>query len=250
MDSSTAPWVRRRRRLLIASALPMLLALLLALKLLSLPLLTASAGSAHESGDGAGVRSAGEKLGIVNIVQRWRAPYIEGTGKAMSGDLDGGRADLELALSRTSSPHDDCTVRTNLVLTIVEQADAAGEAGDTAAEKQRAEEGLKVIEEGPEGCFDGSDDGNGGEAGQKQQESKQKLEEKTGQDGEGGDEDDPKDPKDPDDGGDDEPKDPEEQAKEDELKEKNGSGQSSAETKKKIDEAEKSNDGQYAEKPW
>ena len=48
---STAPWVRRRRRLLLASALPVLLVLLLALKLLSLPVLTSSAGGAHESGD-------------------------------------------------------------------------------------------------------------------------------------------------------------------------------------------------------
>lgn len=244
---STAPWVRRRRRLLLASALPVLLVLLLALKLLSLPVLTSSAGGAHESGDGAGVRTAGERLGVVNIVQRWRAPYVEGTGRAMGGDLEGGRRDLELALGRTGNPQDDCTVRTNLVLTIERQSDAAGEAGDTEGEKKIAEEALALIEAGPEGCLDGSADGNGGEAGQKQQESKQRLEEKT-QPEEGDGEEEEQDPSKDDSEG--EGEDPQKDEKQKQLEEKNKAGQGDAETKKKIDEAEESNGGDYAEKPW
>lgn len=248
MSTTTPPWVRRRRRLVLASALPALVLVLLALKLLSLPLLTSSATGAHESGDGAGVRTDGERLGIVNIIQRWRAPYVEGTGKSMSGDLEGGRADLELALSRTSTPEDDCTVRTNLVLTVEQQSDKAGEAGDTAGEKKLAEEGLTLIEDGPEGCLDGSSDGNGGEAGKKQQESQKRLEEKTKSDGGGDQPKDPEEPKDPE-KGDGTPKE-EDDPKTKELKEKNSSGQGDAETQKKLQEAEQGNDGQYAEKPW
>lgn len=245
---STPPWVRRRRRLLLASALPVLLVLLLALKLLSLPVLTSSAAGAHESGDGAGVRTAGERLGVVNLVQRWRAPYVEGTGRAMEGDLEGGRRDLELALGRTDTPSDDCTVRTNLVLTIERQSDAAGEAGDTEGEKKIAQEALALVEAGPEGCLDGSADGNDGEAGQKQQEAKQRLEEKTQpQEGEGEDEEEPSEDEEDSKG---EGEDPEEDQKKKELEDKNKAGQGDAETKKKIDEAEEGNGGDYAEKPW
>nr|WP_257908756.1 hypothetical protein [Janibacter limosus] len=71
-------------------------------------------------------------------------------------------------------------MRTNLVITISQQSDKAKEDGDAAREKSLAEEALKLIEEGPEGCLDGRDDGNGGEAGRKQQEQKDKLEEQTG----------------------------------------------------------------------
>ncbi len=56
------------------------------------------------------------------------------------------------------------------MLTVSAQADKAKEAGDPAGEKAFAQEALKLIEEGPEGCLDGSDDGNEGEAGRKQQE--------------------------------------------------------------------------------
>lgn len=251
MSSTTSPWVARRIRLLAWSALPMLLMLLVALKLLSLPLLTSGANDAHGAGDGAGVRTAGERLGIVNVVQRWRAPYVKGTGQSMSGDLDGGRATLERALRATSKPSDDCVVRTNLVLTIAAQSDKAGEDGDTDLEKKRAEEALALIEEGPEGCLEGSNDGSGGEAGQKQKEAKERLEEKTkGDEGDDGDKD--KDPKDKDKKKD-EPSEEEKQEKEQkkkDLKERNKSAQGDAENDKKSQEAQDNHDGDYAEKPW
>ena len=247
--STTPPWVRRRRRLLLATVLPALLVLLLALKLLSLPVLTSSASGAHESGDGGGVRSAGERLGVVNLVERWRAPYVEGTGRAMAGDLEGGRADLELALGRTSAPQDDCTVRTNLVLTIERQSAAAGEAGDRDAEQRLAEEALALSEEGPDGCLDGSQDGNGGEAGEKQREAQQRLEERTQEQDDDGDEgetqEEPREPEEQE-----QPADPEAQRKAEELQDKNSAGQSEAETQQRRDEARRSTEGRYVEKPW
>lgn len=248
----TTPWVRRRRRVLIATLLPAVLCLLLALKLLSLPLLTGQASRAHADADGAGVRSAGERLGVVNIVERWRAPYLEGTGQAMAGDLEDGRATLETALSRTSSPEDDCTVRTNLVLTVERQAAAAGESGDETVEEQLAEEALALIDEGPEGCLDGSQDGNDGEAGEKQREAQQRLEERTGSGDEGDDdEEDRQEPDEPDQPEDEEPtEDPEAQRRAEELQRRNDAGQADAESQQNLDEARRSHGGRYAEKPW
>ncbi|GAA3602003.1 hypothetical protein GCM10022199_01990 [Marihabitans asiaticum] len=245
------PWIRRQWRLVAVCALPMLFVLLVALKLLSLPVLTSSAGDAHAAGDGAGVRGAGEKLGVVNVVQRWRAPYVEGTGRSMAGDLDGGRADLERALGLTGSPPEDCTVRTNLVLTVEAQSVAAGEGGDDEARQRLADEALALIDEGPQGCLDGSDDGNGGQAGETQRAAKERLEGGEDEDGDSGE----GEPEESEQGEEPAPQDsptqsPEEQAKEEELQERNRSGQSEAEAKERRDEAERSSDGGFVEKPW
>lgn len=246
MSAPLEPRLRRRRRLIYATILPAIVLVVLAIRLLTLPVHMGQAQKAHGGDDGPGMVSASDKLHILNIVERWRAPFVEGTGKSVSGDLEGGRADLELALSRTKNPPDDCTVRTNLVITISQQADAKKESGDAAGEKKLAEEGLKLIEEGPEGCLDGKDDGNGGEAGRKQQEQKDKLEEQTGQKKDDP-QDDPKD--DPEDkkGSDEEKKDP----KQKELEERNKTGQKQSEDERRQEEAEdKGNTGGGVDKPW
>ncbi|HBO54366.1 hypothetical protein N5P18_07025 [Janibacter terrae] len=246
MSTPTEPRLRRRRRLIWATVLPAIVLIVLAIRFLTLPVFIGQAQDAHGRDDGQGMRDAADKLGVLNIVERWRAPFVEGTGRSVQGDLEGGREDLELALSRTDDPQDDCTVRTNLVLTVSAQADKAKEAGDPAGEKAFAQEALKLIEEGPEGCLDGSDDGNEGEAGRKQQEAKDKLEEQTGQ-------------KQPDDGGGEDPKKgedeqdgsgEEEDPKKKELQERNQNGQQESEENRRDKEArDKGNDG-GVDKPW
>ena len=246
MSDASEPRLRRRRRLIWWTVVPAIVLVVLAVRLLTLPVHMGSAQDAHSTDDGTGMVSAAEKLGVLNIVERWRAPFVEGTGKSIDGDLEGGRADLETALDRTKNPQDDCTVRTNLVITISQQADAAKEAGDEDKEKSLAEEALKLIEEGPEGCLDGSDDGNGGEAGRKQQEQKDKLEEQTGKSQ-------PEEPQEPEDQGDDgegedeEKKDP----KQKELEERNQQGQRQSETDRREEEGEeKGSSGAGVDKPW
>ena len=238
------PRLRRRQRLTLWSVLPAIVLVVLAVRLLLLPVQMGQAQDAHQGDDGAGVIDAGESLGVMNLVERWRAPFVEGTGRSMNGDLAGGRSLLETALERTGNEQDDCTVRTNLVITISQQADAAKEAGDEDKEKSLAEEALKLIEEGPEGCLDGSDDGNGGEAGRKQQEQKDKLEEQTGKSQ-------PEEPQEPEDEGDDgegeEKKDP----KQKELEERNQQGQRQSETDRREEEGEeKGSSGAGVDKPW
>lgn len=246
MTAPIEPRLRRRRRMILATILPAIVLVVLAIRFLTLPVFIGQAQDAHGGDDGPGMVKAADRLHPLNIVERWRAPFVEGTGKSIDGDLEGGRADLETALERTKNPQDDCTVRTNLVITISQQADAAKEAGDEDKEKSLAEEALKLIEEGPEGCLDGSDDGNGGEAGRKQQEQKDKLEEQTGKSQ-------PEEPQEPEDQGDDgegedeEKKDP----KQKELEERNQQGQRQSETDRREEEGEeKGSSGAGVDKPW
>ncbi|APH02867.1 hypothetical protein IGS73_17715 [Janibacter indicus] len=246
MTAPIEPRLRRRRRMILATILPAIVLVVLAIRFLTLPVFIGQAQDAHGGDDGPGMVKAADRLHPLNIVERWRAPFVEGTGKSIDGDLEGGRADLETALDRTKNPQDDCTVRTNLVITISQQADAAKEAGDEDKEKSLAEEALKLIEEGPEGCLDGSDDGNGGEAGRKQQEQKDKLEEQTGKSQ-------PEEPQEPEDQGDDgegedeEKKDP----KQKELEERNQQGQRQSETDRREEEGEeKGSSGAGVDKPW
>lgn len=244
MTAPIEPRLRRRRRMILATILPAIVLVVLAIRFLTLPVFIGQAQDAHGGDDGPGMVKAADRLHPLNIVERWRAPFVEGTGKSIDGDLEGGRADLETALERTKNPQDDCTVRTNLVITISQQADAAKEAGDEDKEKSLAEEALKLIEEGPEGCLDGSDDGNGGEAGRKQQEQKDKLEEQTGKSQ-------PEEPQEPEDEGDDgegeEKKDP----KQKELEERNQQGQRQSETDRREEEGEeKGSSGAGVDKPW
>ena len=246
MTAPLEPRLRRRRRMILATILPAIILVVLAIRFLTLPVFIGQAQDAHGGDDGPGMVKAADRLHPLNIVERWRAPFVEGTGKSIDGDLEGGRADLETALDRTKNPQDDCTVRTNLVITISQQADAAKEAGDEDEEKSLAEEALKLIEEGPEGCLDGSDDGNGGEAGRKQQEQKDKLEEQTGKSQ-------PEEPQEPEDQGDDgegedeEKKDP----KQKELEERNQQGQRQSETDRREEEGEeKGSSGAGVDKPW
>ena len=247
MKTPTEPRLRRRRRLIWASALPALVLVVLATRFLTLPMHMGQAQDAHGGDDGPGMVDAAEKLDVLNIVERWRAPFVEGTGKSVDGDLDGGRSDLETALERTSDPQDDCTVRTNLVITISQQADAAEEEGDEDARKTYAEEGLALIEEGPEGCLDGSDDGNGGDAGRKQQEEQKKLEEqRSGEQEEKGDDGDEGEDEEKQEGSDGEEQDP----KQKELEERNQQGQSESEQKQRQNEADEEGDSGRVDQPW
>lgn len=244
MTAPIEPRLRRRRRMILATILPAIVLVVLAIRFLTLPVFIGQAQDAHGGDDGPGMVKAADRLHPLNIVERWRAPFVEGTGKSIDGDLEGGRADLETALDRTKNPQDDCTVRTNLVITISQQADAAKEAGDEDKEKSLAEEALKLIEEGPEGCLDGSDDGNGGEAGRKQQEQKDKLEEQTGRPQ-------PEEPQEPEDKGDDGEDEEKKDPKQKELEERNQQGQRQSETDRREEEGEeKGSSGAGVDKPW
>jgi hypothetical protein len=166
----------RRRRLLLLSAAPVLVAVALAVKLLSVGYLGSEAAASFGRGDQAGAASAASGLGIANVVERHKAPFAAGDALVLSGDFSGARKLFEASLA-DAPPADECKVRVNLVLSIERLADAETAAADAARPADAAksaqsaadasrlyDEGLEVIRAAPQGCFnpdESQDNANG-----------------------------------------------------------------------------------------
>ena len=176
---------RRRRHLLLWSALPVLLALLLAAKLLSAAWFAGQASGAFARGNAPAVESAAAVLGVANVLEPHKAPFAAGDALALRGDYAGARTAFEAALAAAPAA-DECRVRANLALSIERLADAdagsgadgedgagsgaeggdsTGTAGadgtDGTAGPESTDDGLRLLEEAlavvraaPAGCFD------------------------------------------------------------------------------------------------
>ncbi|MFF1383120.1 hypothetical protein ACFVWT_06135 [Arthrobacter sp. NPDC058288] len=174
---------RRRRRLLLGSAAPALIAVALAVKLLSVGYLGGEAAGSFGRGDQAAVASAASGLGVANIVERHKAPFAAADALVLGGDYAGARALFEAALA-DATPGDECKVRVNLVLSIERLADNAAESGGSDAEAGRLYgDGLAAVKAAPPGCFspEGSDaaaNGADGE-GDRLREAAQRLQGKA-----------------------------------------------------------------------
>lgn len=178
--------VRRRRRLLLWSALPVLLALLLAAKLLSAAWFSSQASGAFARGDAPAVESAAAVLGVANFLEPHKAPFAAGDALALRGDYTAARTAFEAALD-AAPPADECRVRANLALSIERLGDTGSGGGtdgtdgssgtDGTGEGVRLlEEALAVVRAAPAGCF-GADSADS-EAGERLQQAGQRLEEK------------------------------------------------------------------------
>ena len=162
-----------RRRLLVWSALPALLVLLVAAKLLSLDPLAGHAGKAFEAKDAAAVGMAAEVLQAANIVEPHKAPFAAGDAQALAGNFGAARLRFEeaLELAPPGSP-DACVVRLNLVLAIERLGDEKLRLEDRAGAAALFTEALEAAGEAPEGCFSG---GAAADAGQKLKEAEGRL---------------------------------------------------------------------------
>ncbi|MEQ7739861.1 hypothetical protein, partial [Escherichia coli] len=89
----------RRRRLLLWSALPVLLVLCVAGKLLSLNVLAGQAASAFEAGNSAAVEAAANALSVANAVEPYKAPFAAGDGRALAGDYTAAKLRFKDALA-------------------------------------------------------------------------------------------------------------------------------------------------------
>lgn len=141
----------RRRRLLLWSALPVVLALLLAAKLLSVALFSAQAVTAFENRDAAAVARAADGLGVANFLEAEKQAFADGDALVLAGDFAEARLRFEESLAAAPGA-DECRIRVNLVLSIERLGDAATEAGEAAA-ATLFQEGLDVARDAPEGCF-------------------------------------------------------------------------------------------------
>ncbi|MBD1539551.1 hypothetical protein HC749_15450 [Arthrobacter sp. S13_S34] len=146
-----------RRRLLAWSAIPVILMLCVAAKLLSLGLLGARAAGAYEANDAASVRSAAEALHVVNLIEPHKAPFAAGGADVLAGDFAAARLRFEEALGlvppRQSGSAEACVIRVNLVLAIERLGDEKLGAEDPAAAAVLFEEALAAVAAAPDDCF-------------------------------------------------------------------------------------------------
>ena len=248
---------RLRRRLLLWSAPVVLVVLLVALKLLSLP--TFAALTQWSYGDQQFERSASlsEPLGVANVVEPWVHHFDRGTAYAQIGVLDVARQEFVTALDL--APDDatiSCVIRVNLVLTIEAQGDAALLELRYADAEALYELGQKTVDEAPEGCFQPPDDPRQPDTSQPLDDAQQRLDEK-GQQAQGGQGDEQQpggdDDSDPGAGGD-EPGEGEGQAESDDpldqLQQQGEESQQQQQQDTDRDRYYEQNPGDYDGKPW
>ncbi|MFF2347334.1 hypothetical protein [Pseudarthrobacter sp. NPDC058119] len=168
----------RRRALLLWSALPVLLALSVAAKLLSLGLLGRQASEGFEAGNASAVGAAAGGLGIANLVEPHKAPFAAGDGAVLAGDDQAARTLFEQSLAMVpGGSGDECPVRVNLVLVIERLGDQRLQADDPASAVPLFRQALDVAGKAPEHCR--SNDAEGG-AGSRLSDAERRLEDKLG----------------------------------------------------------------------
>lgn len=149
--------LRLRRRLVIYSAPLTVLALLIAVKLISVAVVGHWAASSFARGDGSAVRADAAILGVANLVEPAKAPFAAGTAAVLDGQLEDADAHFADALARSGTAR-SCPVRVNLELIRETQGDRAAAAGDRVRADERYASALAVVDAAPGGCFSGNAD--------------------------------------------------------------------------------------------
>jgi len=148
---------RRRLRLtMFLWSLPVvLIVLLVALKMLSLPFFAGLTQASYDAK--AYERSALQTnpLSVVDVFEPWVSHFDRATALAQIGVLDDSRKEFLQALAHkpANDPVTECVIRTDLVLVIEEQGDAAVLDQDYAGAAKLYKEGQAAIKAAPKGCF-------------------------------------------------------------------------------------------------
>lgn len=168
-----------RRRLLLWSALPALLVLCLAAKLLSVGILAGTADRGFAAGDTQAVADAAAGLDVANFIEPQKAPFAAGDSLVLAGDFAAARQRFEEALSLAVTA-DACVIRVNLALSIENLGDERVAAEDPTAAGRLFAEGLAVVNAAPAGCSaDGESAHSGTGAGEKLDQAADRLGQKA-----------------------------------------------------------------------
>ncbi len=168
--------LRRRRLLLLWSAVPVLVLLGVAAKFLSLGLLAGQAVEAYAAKDAAAVGAAAEGLNLANVVERHKAPFAAGDAKVLAGDYPAAKILFQEALANLSvGSADDCVIRVNLSLATEMIGDGRMRAEDPSSAAALYAEALGVAEAALPGCFSGA---NAQDSGKQLTEAERRLNEK------------------------------------------------------------------------
>lgn len=154
---TTPARLRLRRRLLVFSAAPALIMLLVAAKLISVVVAGNAAQRHYESGDIGALADDVAILQVFNVIEPPNAPFAAGALAVLDDRLDVADTRFAEALAHTDQPR-TCPARINLVLVRERRADIdAWEARLDSARTQYLS-ALQVLTDAPAGCFAGNQD--------------------------------------------------------------------------------------------
>lgn len=175
--------LRRRRRLLLGSAPVFLAVTVLAVKLLSLPIAAGQAADAFADGNAAGTVKAGQAMGTLNLVERYKSHFAVGDGHVLQGDFEKARDEFAAALEL--APFDEsCRVRVNLVLSLEKLGAAKEQGGDTASALAFYTQGSELVAGAPRDCFAPNSPNNSSGEGESLKQAGERLaQKKKGDDG-------------------------------------------------------------------
>jgi hypothetical protein len=146
-----------RRRLMLFSAPVVLVALLAAVKMISVVVAGNSAITNFADGDADALSRDTSTLNALNVVEPAKAPFAAGTLAVLRGRLDEADEHFSEALSRTGVEQ-SCPVLVNLELVRERRGDIDGWEGRPDQARQRYHDALAVVESAPAGCFENNND--------------------------------------------------------------------------------------------
>lgn len=141
------PRAPRRRILLIAGLLPLVVAVAFFVKVVVMMHHDAAGQSAWDERNGATALEEYAANRSVNIMERWLAPYDAGDAAFLLSDYDRAVGYYTTALDTVPYEH-ECTVRINLALADEKIGDAAAQAGSRDEAEQAWKDGIATLTAG------------------------------------------------------------------------------------------------------
>ena len=146
-----------RRRLVLFSAPVMLVALLAAVKMISVVVAGNSAVTNFADGDADALGRDASTLSALNVVQPAKAPFAAGTAAVLQGRLEEADARFSEALSLTDAG-ESCPVLVNLELVRERRGDVDGWEGRPDQAREQYRSALAIVQRAPGGCFENNTD--------------------------------------------------------------------------------------------
>jgi hypothetical protein len=146
-----------RRRLLVFSAPVLLVAVIAAVKMISVVVAGNSAVTNFRDGDIDALGTDTSTLSALNVIEPAKAPFAAGTLAVLQERLDDADALFSEALSMTDSEQ-SCPVLVNLALVRERRGDIDGWEGRPDQARERYRSALAIVDNAPGGCFENNTD--------------------------------------------------------------------------------------------
>ena len=146
-----------RRRLVVFSAPVMLVALLAAVKMISVVVAGNSAVTNFSDRDAEALGRDAATLNALNVVEPAKAPFAAGTLAVLQGRLDDADG-TSPRRCRVPTSEESCPVLVNLELVRERRGDIDGWEGRPDQARERYRDAFAIVKDAPGGCFENNDD--------------------------------------------------------------------------------------------